>query len=373
MIITIFKQWMHKKAVIGLMIFGFFIGSLVLSIGTSLTVESINYTYDQYSGDPDEQMIIDINGNNFNNISTYIKKCSNYGEVQLINMDKAVTGDYEKNYQIVPVYFNARSNWNIPIIQGRYFTDKDMKSTIKTVIIGKEISKNRNIGINDKIKINRENYTVIGITGREVRGTQWDNIIYTSWSGFEKNCKSFFEHKTKYELLLKSGKEKFLKDSQKLIEEAHNNGIEITYEMLNESMDTGSISNTIIMAALSAGLILFIAIINVVNLMVYWILERKKEFGLLKALGATKRYVMMKVIVETVIISVIASILALIVQWGLVYICEDIIIKNEININITYINLLVSVLVTAICGVVSSIIPANRTLKIQPVEAISEE
>lgn len=49
--------------------------------------------------------------------------------------------------------------------------------------------------------------------------------------------------------------------------------------------------------------------------MLYWLIERQKEFGIMKALGANSGYIAKTVLFEILTISIIGSLLAILVQY----------------------------------------------------------
>ena len=58
MLLYVIKQWKEKKITVMLLILGFLVGNLVLSVGTSVAVENVKMLEDQTSGNPDQQLEI---------------------------------------------------------------------------------------------------------------------------------------------------------------------------------------------------------------------------------------------------------------------------------------------------------------------------
>lgn len=61
MLLYVIKQWKEKKITVMLLILGFLVGNLVLSVGTSVAVENVKMLEDQTSGNPDQQLEISVN------------------------------------------------------------------------------------------------------------------------------------------------------------------------------------------------------------------------------------------------------------------------------------------------------------------------
>lgn len=80
------NQWRFRPFTIALIIFGFFIASVVLSIGISVSVENYRYINDRNSGDTREQLIINLYFQDEPRVdSSLIKDYSQYGELQIIS------------------------------------------------------------------------------------------------------------------------------------------------------------------------------------------------------------------------------------------------------------------------------------------------
>ena len=124
---------------------GFFVGNLVLSIGTSISVETIKQSYDSTSGNAQKQLEIDLHGIEGKEmepdmVAEICKKLAGYGEIQLVSIETANT-NYGDRYQVVPVKFYKAEDWHVPILEGKYFSVEQISDMEKQVIVGKEIAK----------------------------------------------------------------------------------------------------------------------------------------------------------------------------------------------------------------------------------------
>lgn len=370
----IFMQWKNKKVILCLIIIGFFIGSLFLSIGTSLVLENYNYIMDQNSGDYSQQLELELTIKDNLNIEKVKKnfiELGKYGEIQILSSEGVEINN--KNYQIVPTIIKKQEQgvWHIPLIKGSYLDGNSGK-----VILGKDVSEDLKLGDKDNIEIGKKKYFVQGICGRKNRETIWDNVIYMDFEDYLLMNQQMFYNSSKinkYIAVLKNGKEEFVKEFKKLEKKLKEDKIEIIYEEMEKSVDNSSLNNSIIIVLVASLLVFFIAVINIINLMFYWMIERKKEIGIMKAIGATNPFVIKWLIIEMCLLSVLGALLALISQFVINYVFSSLLSKNSLYLNLSFVNLFIAITISGLCGVISALLIIKKSVMFNPVETISCE
>ncbi|MCJ7840019.1 ABC transporter permease [Lederbergia sp. NSJ-179] len=371
----IFQQWKNRKATVLLIIIGFFIGSLVISLGISASVESLEYINDQKGGNPEQQLDIFLSSDgdwNQKDVEDIVEALSEFGEVQILSMGNRRLNQYNDSFPIVPVLFHQEPDWHIPLIEGRYFSKEDMKEN-KSIIVGKSIATEHNIKIGDSLIIEGEKFHVIGIGGRSSRETSWEYAIYMTWNEYLAIYEdSFLEENNLHSVSihLESGKEQFMKKSNMIIERANQKGIQLIYENVN-NVDSSSFRNSLVITIVATVLIFTIAIINIIQVMLYWLMERKREIGIMKALGATNRYIAKTVLMEVLTMSIIGCLLAISVQYLSMLLLSDSSLGKEITFKVTWLNLYYAMGVSLFFGMVSAITPALNAMRLEPINAIN--
>lgn len=396
MIYNILKN--YKKNIISIifLIIGYFIGILSLSVGISIIKDVREYSLDSTSGNTNDIVIsyIDFKNldSNFSNaLNNIINDLSNDVEIQVINLNDIYINNND-NYKatIVPTLTNYKSDWHVPILQGNYFSTKDYNSNNNVVILGKDLANElfpNGINSNSKINIIDKTYTVIGVCGRMYRQTQWDSAIYIPFNSYpeilnanfsDKSIENQQENEYSLSLFLRKSKNHNL-DLESLVkntfdEELKNSGYQysVDFEYI-ESRDNSSFFNSILGTTLISGMILIIVIINVINLSLFWIFNRKKEICIKKLLGATDFTIIISLILETTIIALFSAILAIIVQFIISKIFLNYLISFGISCNISLSNFIICFCIAIICGFVSSLIPVKEMLKMQPIQALKSE
>lgn len=371
----IFRQWKNRKVTILLIIIGFFIGSLVMSLGTSASIESLEYINDQKAGNPEQQLDVFLSRNgdwNQKDVEDTVERLSEFGEVQLLSMGNRKLDQYNDSFPIVPVLFHQEPDWHIPLIEGKYFSKEDMKEN-KSIIIGKSIADKHNINLGDRVVIEGEKFLVIGIGGRSSRETSWEHAIYMPWKeylGIYSDC--FLEENDLHSVTirLESGKDQFMQNSNMLIETANQKGIKLAYKNVS-NVDSSSFRNSLVITIVATVLIFTIAIINIIHLMLYWLGERKREIGIMKALGANNVYIAKTVLLEVLIMSIIGCLLAISVQYLAMLLLSDSSLGKEITFQVTWLNLFYSMGVSLFFGMISAIAPMLNAMRFEPISAIN--
>ena len=136
------------------------------------------------------------------------------------------------------------------------------------------------------------------------------------------------------------------------------------------------------MALSVVGLIALVtASLGIVNTMVMSILERRREIGVLKSLGADDREIRLLFLVESGVIGAIGSIIGILLGWGVTRIASVIIKRFMENEGVGPIELfalpiwliLTSLAVGVIVSVTAGYYPASRASRVDPVEALRNE
>ncbi len=133
---------------------------------------------------------------------------------------------------------------------------------------------------------------------------------------------------------------------------------------------------------INLGIMLFIVSIGVLNTVLMTILERTREFGILKAIGTRPNAIFYMVVLETSILAIVSVLIGIIIAVIINYKLSQIGIPYPMPIEIggmalhhlygqlSFFNLWVPALVVTFSSIGVSIIPAIRAAKIVPVKAI---
>jgi putative ABC transport system permease protein len=144
--------------------------------------------------------------------------------------------------------------------------------------------------------------------------------------------------------------------------------ISIPIQLLKQQQKTKQIFNIVL--SIIAGISLLIGGIGIMNIMLASVLERTKEIGIIRAIGATKEDVILQFLSESVLISIGGGIIGILLGILSSYILE---IATGIETILSLSSILLSFFVATFIGLVFGIAPAKSAANKNPIEAIRHE
>jgi ABC-type antimicrobial peptide transport system permease subunit len=136
-------------------------------------------------------------------------------------------------------------------------------------------------------------------------------------------------------------------------------------KMLTQTTKTFSLLIGII-----AGISLIVGGIGIMNIMLVSVVERTKEIGLRKAIGATNRAVLLQFLIEAVILSVLGGVIGILLGSGAAFVLGKF---TGWSIYVSLIAVIMSFSFSFIVGVVFGFWPAKKASRLEPIEALRYE
>ena len=159
---------------------------------------------------------------------------------------------------------------------------------------------------------------------------------------------------------------------QRMLARRHNQVIDFEISvpelLLQQEQRTRTIFNIVLGAIASISLI--VGGIGIMNIMLASVLERTREIGVRRAMGATQKDILFQFLSEAVIISVAGGLAGIIVGASLSFGIERF---AEIRTLVSYISIVVAFGVSFTVGLVFGIVPAWRAAKADPVVSLRYE
>jgi putative ABC transport system permease protein len=141
----------------------------------------------------------------------------------------------------------------------------------------------------------------------------------------------------------------------------------VNVEELNNQIDefTGSIAKVVVPITL---ITLVVGGIVVMNIMLVSVTERTFEVGIRKAVGATKRQIMMQFLIESGLLCAFGGVMGLLLSWG---VCTLITSLAGITMTITIGYILLALIVSTLIGMLAGIYPAFKGSRLDPIVALT--
>ena len=144
--------------------------------------------------------------------------------------------------------------------------------------------------------------------------------------------------------------------------------ITIPVELLKQQQKTKQIFNIVL--SIIAGISLLIGGIGIMNIMLASVLERTKEIGIIRAIGATEEDVIFQFLSESIIISIGGGVIGIILGVLSAYLLT---FFTGIQTILSFGSIVISFGVATAIGLIFGIAPAKAAANKKPIEAIRYE
>ena len=274
---------------------------------------------------------------------------------------------------------------------GRYLNDADVAGRKNVIVIGSDIyenffdSKKNENPLGKTVTVKGTFFIVIGVFSLK-RGSPMESnasafIPISTYSNMfnEGNKVNVFSIVSKPDADLKLVEDKakaVLKEKYKVSPEDTNafGSFNLGKEFLKL---TGFLSGMQLLTIVVGTLTILAGVIAISNILLITVKERTKEIGIRRALGAKPAEVRNQILLESVVITltsgILGFILGLLLLMGL-----DAATQNQdefpfYNPTINYLNVVGAMSVMVILGLIIGMIPAQRAVKVRPIEALRSE
>ena len=293
--------------------------------------------------------------------------------------------------------FNVKGNFpsyndidNQKLIKGRYINDIDIAEKRKVCVIGERVSEvmfpQNEDPLGKNIQVNGIYFTVIGVTRSttniNIGGDSQETVVLpftTMQQAFNMGDRVHF-----LAITAQPGvKVKVVEDKVKaVLKQAHDispedktavggMNIEDQFTMfLYLGIGIASLIWIVGTGTLLAGAV------GVSNIMLVTVKERTREIGIRRALGATPSNIVGQILTESVVLTLLAGVSGLMVGVGLLFLVGKVLEQSDGMFKDPQISFAVGIgalIILVVIGTLAGFIPANRAMKIKPIEAIREE
>jgi putative ABC transport system permease protein len=292
--------------------------------------------------------------------------------------------------KVFGVSWRYRDVADVGLAQGRFFDARDEREHAQVAVIGQEIRR-KLFGygpvLGKRVKINDVWVEVVGVltndpapaSGAQNSGAAAGSTAQEIWIPVTTAMRKFDRDPLDApvdELLVTVKEGVSTRETAQVIEPliqrlhggADDYEVVVPEALLEQSRQTQRIFN-IVMGSI-AGISLLVGGIGIMNIMLASVLERTREIGVRRAIGATRKDIQSQFVVESFAISLIGGVAGIIIGIVLARIVAAYAGWPTV---ITIGSLLLSTGVSVSVGLVSGIYPAARAAELNPVEALRYE
>jgi putative ABC transport system permease protein len=276
---------------------------------------------------------------------------------------------------------------NYKPFRGNFFNYRDLHEVRRVCVLGSQIKRQLFFfqdPIGEQIKINGIWFTVVGVMEPKPKSTGKGGIgdrdlntdVYIPLSSLIYRFSHSPSEPEVDQIILKVADKNRIKEAtnltQSLLKIRHKNikdyRIVVPEELIRQSQKTQHIFN-IVMGAI-AGISLLVGGIGIMNIMLATVMERTREIGIRRAVGATKKDILGQFLIEAVLLSftgglagvflgfIMTKIIALYANWTTI-------------VELT--SILLAFSVSAAVGIVFGIYPAKKAAVMNPIDSLRYE
>ena len=297
---------------------------------------------------------------------------------------QVVYGSQNGNTQVegtTPAYAPMRAS--VPVA-GRFFTDEEVRSREKVVLLGLTVAKELfgdSDPLGETIKVNLINFKVIGILppkgGNSFRDQDDMIVVPISTAMYRLLGKEYIDmmyveassaqaldplQKTIPDLLMDRHHVRDRSDPEGAFQVRNMADVRATLESTTKTM-------SMLLGAIAA-ISLLVGGIGIMNIMLVSVTERTKEIGLRKAIGATRRDIMMQFLVESVLMATIGGITGIILGAGASYLIT---FFAGWTVKVSISSVVMATTFSFAVGMIFGLWPAHQASRLNPIDALRYE
>lgn len=225
--------------------------------------------------------------------------------------------------------------------------------------------------------VGEKTYTIVGIVER----SNFEDYSASGYSTFTLDMND--KDGTANVFVMFNNKKKIIKQSEDLAKKlGYNNAISYNSKLLalyGESTYGNIMKSMITMIVIMLSLVSIGCIVVIYNSFAISVMERKKEFGLLSSIGATKKQLSYTVFFEALIEGIIGIILGICGAYigiGTVILIINNLIGDILVLKLNLVTNIVFIIIPVIFMIlvifISALVPSRRAAKVSPIEAIRQ-
>ena len=286
--------------------------------------------------------------------------------------------DEAESYTIAGVKNNYASMSNLTMAAGSFIESSNETNKEKVCVLGYSVAKEIFGSVEDAydstIYVDNRAYVVNGViseVGTVSSGISPDDSIFIPYNTGVKYIVGTDANSTITVIASDvDNVDNVMENIQSVLAENYPNA-EFTITDAGSKMEAASESNNTLTTLLiaMAAIVFIVGGIGIMNVLFVSVKERTKEIGILKAIGCTKKDILIEFLLEACFISILGGILGVLLSFGITPIVEYFDVRVELSVA----GAVLAVVFAIFTGTVFGFYPALKASKLVPVEALNEE
>lgn len=275
---------------------------------------------------------------------------------------------------------------NDSLVAGRTFNRDDIARRRPVVIVGPVVAEDlygsASGVIGKELRISDTKYTIVGVLERKSRdflasigssgGQDANNRILMPYTGLQQLTGSRDIHVLQAEATDLGQTDAATTQIINLLEHQHNHRYAYKSQTMSQYITTSNriLQGVSLVGIVAASVSLLVGGMGIMNIISTSVLERTREIGLRKAVGATGRHIMFQFLMESVVISTAGGICGLLLGAIASLVLA---LATGFPLTPSWPMVVVALLVSVTVGLASGLYPARKAARLRPVIALRYE
>jgi putative ABC transport system permease protein len=299
-----------------------------------------------------------------------------------------------KPQQEAPVLYGVQPSYlsisHLRVTEGRFFENGEEESGAPVCVLGaaaKDSLFGTSAAIGEYVKLNEQWFHIVGVVAPQLavqgdtggaQNEDLNNVIYAPLNSVRlrmEDSQSGYKDEIDAMYLRLASEDTSATNAEivrSILNSSHHNAgdfsVVVPAELLAQQRRTEQLFNTVMVAIASISLL--VGGIGIMNIMLAAILERTREIGVRRAVGARQRDIVRQFVMEAVLISFAGGLVGIILGFAM---SEMIAWFAGWSTVVTVGSILLAFVVSISVGLVFGIYPAMKAARLDPVEAIRYE